>query len=80
MLAINGFLEWFFLGLLSFLVVAVTLFGLYMAIQLFRNPGRSPRPPPSPSIASSATTIRWSETVPPAVHARRGRNARPANR
>ena len=46
MLAINGFLEWFFLGLLSFLVVAVTLFGLFMAIQLFRNPGRSPRPRP----------------------------------
>ena len=43
MLAISGFLEWFFLGLLTFLVVAVTLFGLYMGIQLFRNPGRSPR-------------------------------------
>jgi hypothetical protein len=47
-LAIDGFLEWFFLGLLSFLVAAVTLFGLYMAIQFFRNPGRSPRPPRSP--------------------------------
>ena len=44
MLAINGFLEWFFLGLLSFLVGAVSLFGLYKAMQLFRNPGRSPRP------------------------------------
>lgn len=44
MLAINGFLEWFFIGLLSLLVVAVTLSGLFMAIQLFRNPGRSPRP------------------------------------
>jgi len=44
MLAINGFLEWFFIGLLSFLVVAVTLFGLFTAIQLFRNPGRAPRP------------------------------------
>ena len=43
MLAINGFLEWFFLGLLTFLVVAVTASGLYMGIQLFRNPGRSPR-------------------------------------
>jgi hypothetical protein len=43
-LAISGFLEWFFLGLLTFLVGAVSLFGLYMAIQLFRNPGRSPRP------------------------------------
>jgi hypothetical protein len=43
-LAINGFLEWFFLGLLSFLVVAVTVFGVFMGIQLFRSPGRSPRP------------------------------------
>ena len=43
MLAINGFLEWFFLGLLTFLVVAVTAFGLYMGIQLFRNPGRRVR-------------------------------------
>ena len=43
MLAINGFLEWFFIGLLSFLVVAVTLFGLFAAIQFFRNPGRAPR-------------------------------------
>jgi hypothetical protein len=42
-LAINGFLEWFFLGLLSFLVVAVTVFGLFMGIQLFRNPGRAPK-------------------------------------
>ena len=30
-LAINGFLEWFFLGLLTFLVVAVTMFGLFLA-------------------------------------------------
>ena len=44
MLAINGFLEWFFLGLLSFLVVAVTVAGLFMALQFFRTPGRSPRP------------------------------------
>jgi len=42
-LAINGFLEWFFLGLLTFLVGAVSVFGLFMAIQLFRNPGRTPR-------------------------------------
>ena len=42
-LAINGFLEWFFLGLLTFLVVAVTVFGLFVAIQFFRNPGRKPR-------------------------------------
>ncbi|HEX5938015.1 MAG TPA: hypothetical protein VFZ75_10055 [Actinomycetota bacterium] len=40
MLAINGFLEWFFLGLLTLLVVVVTFFGLFMAIQFFRNPGR----------------------------------------
>ena len=39
MLAINGFLEWFFIGLLSFLVAAVSLFGLFVAIQFFRNPG-----------------------------------------
>ena len=44
MLAINGFLEWFFVGLLTFLVGAVSVFGLFMAIQLFRNPGRTPRP------------------------------------
>jgi hypothetical protein len=43
MLAISGFLEWFFLGLLTFLVVAVGIFGLYAAAQLFRNPGRPPR-------------------------------------
>jgi hypothetical protein len=40
-LAINGFLEWFFLGLLTFLVVAVSLFGLFLAIQFFRNPRRA---------------------------------------
>lgn len=40
MLAINGFLEWFFLGLLSLLVVAVTVFFVFMAVQFFRNPGR----------------------------------------
>ena len=44
MLAINGFLEWFFIGLLSLLVGAVTIFGLFMAIQFFRNPGRPARP------------------------------------
>jgi hypothetical protein len=44
-LAINGFLEWFFLGLLSLLVVVVTLFGVFMGIQLFRSPRRSPRAP-----------------------------------
>ncbi len=44
MLAINGFLEWFFIGLLSLLVAAVSLFGLFAAIQLFRNPLRARRP------------------------------------
>ena len=44
-LAINGFLEWFFLGLLSLLVVVVTVFALFMGVQLFRSPRRSPRPP-----------------------------------
>jgi hypothetical protein len=46
MLAISGFLEWFFLGLLMLLVVVVSFFGLFVAIQLFRNPGRAPRPRP----------------------------------
>jgi hypothetical protein len=44
MLAISGFLEWFFLGLLMLLVVIVSVFGLFVAIQFFRNPGRAPRP------------------------------------
>jgi hypothetical protein len=44
MLAINGFLEWFFIALLTLLVGAVSLFGLFAAIQFFRNPGRAPRP------------------------------------
>jgi hypothetical protein len=44
MLAINGFLEWFFIGLLSLLVAAVSLFGLFVAIQFFRNPVRARRP------------------------------------
>jgi hypothetical protein len=43
-LAISGFLEWFFMGLLTLLVGAVSLFGLFMAAQLFRNPPRAPRP------------------------------------
>lgn len=42
-LAINGFLEWFFLGLLTLLVVAVSVFGLLLAAQFFRNPGRPRR-------------------------------------
>ena len=44
MLAISGFLEWFFLGLLMLLVATVSIFALYAAIQFFRNPGRSARP------------------------------------
>lgn len=44
MLAINGFLEWFFIVLLTLLVGAVSLFGLFVAIQFFRNPARAPRP------------------------------------
>ena len=43
MLAINGFLEWFFIGLLTLLVAAVTIFGVFMAVQFFRNPGRPRR-------------------------------------
>jgi hypothetical protein len=42
-LAINGFLEWFFLVLLTFLVIAVTVFGVFVAVQFFRNPGRHVR-------------------------------------
>ena len=38
--AIQGFLEWFFAGLLASLVGIVTLFAGYVALQLFRNPGR----------------------------------------
>jgi hypothetical protein len=44
MLAINGFLEWFFIALLTLLVAAVSLFGLFVEIQFFRNPGGAPRP------------------------------------
>jgi hypothetical protein len=43
MVAVSGFLEWFFLGLLTLLVGAVGVFGLFVAIQFFRNPGRSAR-------------------------------------
>jgi hypothetical protein len=42
-LAIQGFLEWFFAGLLALLVVGVGLFALFVGVQLFRNPGRQPR-------------------------------------
>jgi hypothetical protein len=38
-----GFLEWFFVGMLAFLVVAVGGFALYVSVQLFRNPSRRPR-------------------------------------
>lgn len=43
MLAIQGFLEWFFAGLLTFLVMAVGAFALFVGLQLFRNPGRGTR-------------------------------------
>jgi hypothetical protein len=43
-MAISGFLEWFFAGLLTLLVGAVGLFALFLFVQLFRNPGRQPRP------------------------------------
>ena len=42
-LAIQGFLEWFFVGMLVSLLGVVGLFSLYAASQLVRNPGRSPR-------------------------------------
>ena len=43
MLAIQGFLEWFFVGLLVALLGVVGLFSIYAASQVVRNPGRSPR-------------------------------------
>jgi hypothetical protein len=42
-LAAWGLLEWFFAGLLAFLVGVVGIFFLYLVAQLFRNPGRRPR-------------------------------------
>ena len=45
-LAIQGFLEWFFAGLLSLLVLIVTAFAGYVALQLLRNPGRGSPPRP----------------------------------
>jgi hypothetical protein len=38
-----GFLEWFFASMLTFLVLAVGGFALYVSVQLFRNPSRRPR-------------------------------------
>ncbi len=44
MLAIQwGFLEIFFAAVLASLVGAVGLFAGFVALQLFRNPGRRPR-------------------------------------
>jgi hypothetical protein len=43
LIAAWGFLEWFFAGLLAFLVGVVGLFFLYLVVQLFVNPGRRPR-------------------------------------
>ncbi len=40
MLAIQGFLEWFFAGVLVALVGLVGLFALFLLVQLFRNPPR----------------------------------------
>lgn len=45
LLAIHGFLEFFFAGLLVFLVGAVGLFALFLVVQLVRNPGRPVRRP-----------------------------------
>jgi hypothetical protein len=45
LLAAWGFLEWFFVGLLSLLTGAVGLFALFVFVQLFRNPGRRPQGP-----------------------------------
>ncbi len=38
-----GFLEWFFASMLTFLVLTVSGFALYVSVQLFRNPSRRPR-------------------------------------
>jgi hypothetical protein len=46
MLASWGLLEWFFAAMLSALVATVGLFALFVAVQLFRNPARSPRTRP----------------------------------
>jgi hypothetical protein len=43
LLAIHGFLEIFFAGLLGALLLAVGAFALFLALQLIRNPGRAPR-------------------------------------
>lgn len=43
MLAIQGFLEWFFVGMLTFLVMAVGAFALFVGVQLFRNPAGGTR-------------------------------------
>jgi hypothetical protein len=42
-LAIHGFLELFFAGLLAALLGAVGAFSLFLLMQLIRNPGRAPR-------------------------------------
>jgi len=42
-LAIQGFLEWFFFAVLAILVGAVALFAVFVGVQLFRNPTRHPR-------------------------------------
>jgi hypothetical protein len=39
----HGFLEVFFLAMLLSLLVAVGAFALFVAGQVFRNPGRRPR-------------------------------------
>ncbi len=43
-LAISGFLEWFFAVALVGLVGAAGLFGVFVVVQLFRNPSRGARP------------------------------------
>jgi threonine/homoserine/homoserine lactone efflux protein len=41
---LSGFLQWFFVGLLVTLVGLVGVFFLFVATQLFRNPGRRSGP------------------------------------
>lgn len=42
---LSGFLQYFFVGLLLFLVAAVGVFFGFLVLQLIRNPGRGPSRP-----------------------------------
>ena len=40
--AIQGLLEWGFIAVLAGLVFLVSVFALYLLVQVIRNPGRDP--------------------------------------